>query len=173
MSKTKTFSLGGKALPIDIHTVWVDGDGQQLSVGDGVTRFDFACRGIRFVCRLEQAEGRARLALRGDLGPLPFSAESPAARFGLIRIADAACEALGSAVFRIDGGRLILGSDFDIPVPVTAVGLMSAVTLFLVPLMPYMEIIAIYLRPPLEPCKPGESAVRPEWRKSAVSGRGR
>jgi hypothetical protein len=174
MTKTKTFTLGGKALPVDLHTVWTDDDGQALTVADGIIQFDFGYRDIRFVGRMEQTGGRAHLKLAGDLGPLPFSAESPAARAGLLRIIDAAAADLGDAPFRVIQGRLLLGGDLDIPVPVSATGLVSSVARFLLPTCPYLDLIALYLRPPLATAKPGESAVRPEWRKQKkLSGWGR
>lgn len=168
MSKTKTFTLGGKALPVDLHTVWTDDNGQTLTVGDGTIQFDFGYRDIRFAGRMDQAEGRAHLKLVGDLGPLPFSAESPAARAGLIRIIESATSALGGEAFRVAQGRILLGGDLDIPVPVSATGLVTSVARFLLPTAPYLELIAMYIRPPLAVAKPGESAVRPEWRRRKI-----
>ncbi|TAN70272.1 MAG: hypothetical protein EPN20_05775 [Magnetospirillum sp.] len=173
MSKVKTFTLGGKALPIDLHTVWTDDDGHALTMGDGIIQFDFGYRDVRFVGRLEQAERHAHLKLVGDLGPMPFSAESPAARAGLARIIEAGNADLGTALFRVTLGRVLVGCDIDVPVPVTATGLITSVTRFLLPTLPYLELIAMYIRPPLTAAKPGESAVRPEWRRKKVSGWGR
>ncbi len=172
-AKTKTFTLGGKALPVDLHTVWTDDDGQALTVSDGVIQFDFGYRDIHFAGRLEQAAGQAHLKLVGDLGPMPFSAESPAARAGLARIIEAANADLGAEAFRVTQGRVLLGSDMAVAVPVSATGLVTPVTLFLLPAEPYLELIAMYIRPPLATAKRGESAVRPEWRKKKLSGWGR
>ncbi|MDO8605370.1 MAG: hypothetical protein Q7R40_02430 [Phaeospirillum sp.] len=173
MSKVKTFTLGGKALPVDLHTVWTDDDGKALTVGDGLIQFDFGYRNIRVVGRMEQALGSAHLKLVGDLGPMPFSAESPTARAGLARIIDAANADLGGSLFRVTLGRVLLGSDIDVPVPVTATGLVTSVAGFLLPTLPYLELIAMYIRPPLATSRPGESAVRPEWRRRKVTGSGR
>ncbi|RAU20173.1 hypothetical protein CU669_19770 [Paramagnetospirillum kuznetsovii] len=165
MSKTKSFTLGGKPLPVDLHTVWTDDAGQAPTLGDGAITFDFGVRDIRFVAQLEQMAGDAHVKLVGDLGPMPFSAESPAARMGLARIVEAANEHLGECLFRVTQGRLLLGHDLAIPMPVDATGLVTEITRFLVPTLPYVELVAIYIRPPLAPSRPGESALRPEWRK--------
>lgn len=150
---------------MDIQTVWTDENGQARTVGDGLIKFDFDFRDIRFVGQLNQTEGMARLRLVGDLGPMPYSAESPAARIGLIRIVEAANEHLGRGLFRVTHGRVLIGHDFDIPVPVTATGLICEVSRTLLPALPYMELVSLYIRPPLAPAKPGQSALRPEWSK--------
>ena len=165
MSEAKTFTLGGKKLPVDLHTVWTDDDGQTLTMSDGIVQFDFGYRQIRFAGRLEQTEGKAHLKLVGDLGPMPFSAESTAARAGLARIIEAANAHLGAGLFRVTQGRILLGDDLTIEIPVSATGLMTPVTGFLLSAEPYLELIALYIRPPLAATKRGESAVRPEWRR--------
>ncbi|CAA7612982.1 conserved hypothetical protein [Magnetospirillum sp. SS-4] len=159
------FTLGGKALPIDLHTVWTDDDGRPLSMGDGNVQFDFRFRDVLFAGRIEQSEGRAHLKLVGDMGPMPFSAEAPAARAGLARIVEAANAHLGGAPFRVTQGRILLGGDIEVAVPVTATGLIASVTLFLLPSLDYVDLIALYVRPPLAARRPGDSAVRPEWRR--------
>jgi hypothetical protein len=172
MSKTHPFILGGKPLPLDLHTVWADDDGQPLSVGDGPINFDFRFRDVPFAGCTEESGGRVGLKLVGDVGPLPYTAESPAARTGLVRIVEAANEAIGDA-FRIHQGRVLLGIERGIPAPLTATGLVTAVATFLLPAAPYLELIAIYIRPPLAAARKGESAVRPEWRKARLSARPR
>lgn len=164
MSQTSRFILGGRPLPLDLHTLWVDEHGQPLHVGSGPIQFDFTYRDIRFAGRYEEGDKLARLKLVGDAGPLPFTAESPAARAGLARIVEAANEALGP-VFRIVQGRILLGTELSVPTPVTATSLVGAVAELLLPAAPYLELIALYVRPPLAPHKPGEGSLRPEWRR--------
>lgn len=167
MSKAKSFTLGGKALPLDMDSVLGEADAPPLSLGDGAIAFDFGFRFVRFAGKMEETGGIAHLKLVGDLGPLPFSAESQAARAGLLRIVDAGNGVLGAGRFRVTQGRILLGGDLALPMPVSAVGLVSEVAKFLAPATPYMELIALYIRPPLAPSRPGESAVRPEWRRAA------
>jgi hypothetical protein len=171
MSKSNGFSLGGITLPLDIDAVLEEAEAPPLSLGNGPVAFDFGFRFVRFAARLEQTGHEVRLRLVGDMGPMPFSAESPAARSGLARIVEAGNSVLGNGSFRITQGRILLGGEVGIPSPVSAVGLVSAVTRFLAPAIPYMELIAMYVRPPLAPARPGESAVRPEWRKAKARGR--
>ena len=128
-------------------------------------QFDFSYRHIRFAGRLEQAAAKAHLKLVGDVGPMPFSAESPAARAGLARIIDAANAHLGACLFRVTQGRVLLGTDLEIAVPVSATGLVTPMARFLLPSLPYLELIAMYIRPPLATARRGESSVRPEWRR--------
>lgn len=171
MSKSNAFSLGGMSLPLDIDAVLEGAEAPPLSLGDGPVAFDFGFRFVRFAGRMEQEGTSVQLKLVGDLGPMPFSAESPAARSGLARIVDAGNAVLGGGSFRINQGRILLGGELVVPTPVSAVRLVSAVTRFLAPAIPYMELIAMYVRPPLAPARPGESAVRPEWRKAKPRGR--
>ena len=171
MSKSNVFSLGGMSLPLDIDAVLEEAEAQPLSTGDGPVAFDFGFRFVRFAARLEQTGAVAQLKLVGDMGPMPFSAESPAARSGLAAIVESGNSVLGGGTFRIAQGRILLGGETNVAMPVSAVGLVSAVTRFLAPAIPYMELIAMYIRPPLVPSRPGESAVRPEWRKSKACGR--
>lgn len=171
MSKSNAFSLGGMALPLDIDAVLEEAEAPPLSLGDGPVAFDFGFRFVRFAGRLEQGGSSAQLKLVGDLGPMPFSAESPAARAGLARIVDAGNAVLGLGSFRINQGRILLGGEIAVAAPVSAVRLISAVTRFLAPAIPYMELVAMYVRPPLAPARPGESAVRPEWRRAKPRGR--
>lgn len=171
MSKSNAFSLGGMSLPLDIDAVLEGAEAPPLSLGDGPVAFDFGFRFVRFAGRMEQDGASVQLKLVGDLGPMPFSAESPAARAGLARIVDAGNAVLGGGSFRINQGRILLGGELFVATPVSAVRLVSAVTRFLAPAIPYMELIAMYVRPPLAPARPGESAVRPEWRKAKPRGR--
>ncbi|WP_041041895.1 hypothetical protein [Paramagnetospirillum magnetotacticum] len=166
MSKPNAFSLGGMSMPLDIDAVLEGAEAPPLTLDNGPVAFDFGFRFVRFAARLEQSDSGVQLKLVGDLGPMPFSAESPAARAGLARIVESGNSVLGTGTLRIGQGRILLGGDLRIPAPVSAVGLVSAVACFLAPATPYMELISMYVRPPLAPARIGESAVRPEWRKA-------
>ncbi len=135
-----------------------------LPLKDGLVQFDFNFRSVRIAGRYEEADGGAHLKIVGDVGPMPFSAESPAARAGLARIVEAATSRSGP-LFRIARGRILLGAEQTILPPVTATALVATITRILLPAVPYLDLIALYIRPPLAPAKRGESAVRPEWRR--------
>jgi len=159
MPDSKQIRVGGIALPLDVAAI----EALPINPG-GVMQFDFAYADIPFSARYEEGGDTGRLRLSGDVGPLPFSAESPAARAGLAQIIAAAASALGP-VFRLAQGRIKLGRDLSIPVPATAVGLITAVAGSLIPAKPYLDLMSVYVRPPLEPGKVGIGAVRPEWRR--------
>lgn len=170
MTNQHRFVLGGKPLPLDLHTIVADNDGRPLSVGDGKLLFDFTFRFVRFAGRYDEEAGSAAMKLVGDVGPMPFSAESPAARAGLATIVTRANEALGGPAFKVTQGRIMLGGELKVVPPVTATSLVATVAAFLIPAIPYLELIALYVRPPAAPAKPGEPALRPEWRRRSNAG---
>lgn len=163
MSDPKHIVVGGLCLPMDVEAL------ESLPVNPGgVMKFDFVFRFIRFAARYEETTEGGHVKLVGDVGPLPFTAEAPAARAGLAQIVLEASDVLGPS-FRFTQGRIVLGRDFAIERPVTASKLIGTVATFLVPAIPYLDLIALYIRPPLAPAKPGEPALRPEWRRKALA----
>ncbi|WP_235720778.1 hypothetical protein [Magnetospirillum molischianum] len=160
-----TFGSGGWALPIDPGSVLRDGSGKALPLADGTTQFDFRYRDIRFAARVEVDHGSVTLRVVGDVGPMPYSAESTQARAGLTRICAVANESLVGARLRVAQGRILLGKDITLETPPTATALVSAVVEFILPTRPYLELISVYLRPPLAPARAGETALQPQWRK--------
>lgn len=160
MPEAKILNLGGIPLPLDIDAL------ETLPVAaGGLIQFDFIYRDIRFSARYDQADGM--LALTGDCGPLPYTAESPHARAGLGHIVVDANDVLGQT-FRFGHSRILLAASIPVPPPVTATHVIAATAAILVPAIPYLDLIAVYVRPPLAPAKPGESALRPEWRRRPV-----
>lgn len=155
--------VGGLCLPLDVEAL------ESLPVNPGgVIRFDFSYRNIRFAIRYDELDHGGLVKVVGDTGPMPFSAEAPAARAGLSQIMLAANDHLGPR-FRLAAGRILLGNEITVERPVTATKLIGAVASLLVPATPYLDLIAIYLRPPLEPAKPREPALRPEWRRKPLT----
>ncbi len=160
MPDAKMLTLGGIALPMDIEAM------ETLPMAPGGTiQFDFAYRDVRFAVRYREADGIGTLILAGDLGPLPFTAESPAARAGIGHVVVHANDALGPT-FCFRNNRIEMHVE-GVPVahPVTATNIIAAIAAVLVPATPYLDLIAVYIRPPLAPARPGDSALRPEWRR--------
>lgn len=164
MAEVKKLSLGGFALPLDIESL------ENLPVPPGgIIQFDFSYRDIRFTCRYQEDDGGGggTLRLAGDVGPLPFTAESPAARAGLGQIVIEANDVLGPT-FRFSQGRILLLAGEPVAPPLTATHVVSAAAATLIPAAPYLDLIAVYVRPPLAPARPGESALRAEWRRKPL-----
>lgn len=162
MVAAKKVNLGGITLPLDIDGL------ETLPVSPGgIIQFDFAWRHIRFVCCYQEGEDGGMLRLDGDVGPLPFTAESPAARAGLGQIVAAANDVLGST-FHLSQGRILLAAGEKVQRPLTATHVVAAASSILIPVLPYLDLIAVYIRPPMAPARPGESALRPEWRRRAL-----
>lgn len=159
MAEAKKFTLGGVALPMDIENL----ETLPLSPG-GLIQFDFTWRQIRFTCRYQEGADGGTLRIAGDVGPLPYTAESPAARAGLGHIVVEANDVLGPT-FRFSQGRILMVAGEPVQRPLTATHVVTAAATILLPATPYLDLIAVFVRPPLAPAKPGESALRPEWRR--------
>ena len=169
MSDIKSLSFGGQSLPFDIGAI-VDDDGVCLTLAP--IQFDFSYHGIRFACRSEPSPEGNRLRLVGDAGPMPFTAESPAARAAIQAILDHANATLAPPqVFRCAQGRILVGAERPLPQPITAVALVAALTRVLAPIHPWLALLSEVVRPPLLPAKPGEGALRSGWRRRPVTGR--
>jgi hypothetical protein len=165
MPDSTRLSFGRRSLPLDIDAIV---DDEAMSLAQAPIQFDFAYRGIRFACRCEQQDGGAMLKLVGDAGAMPFSAESSEARMAVQAIVEHANGTLAAApgpAIRLTHGRILLGTERLLPMPITAVSLVAAIARFVVPALPYLTLLAEVVRPPLQPAKPGESALQPGWRR--------
>ncbi len=170
MPAPQRLTFGSRSLPLDIGAI---ADDEAMNLAFAPIQFDFAYRGVRFACRCEQHDGGTLLKLVGDAGALPYTAESPEARAAVQAIVDHANATLPSApgpALRLTRGRILLGTERELPSPLTAVSLVAAVARCLVPAQPYLALLAEVVRPPLQPAKRGESALQPEWRRRVKGG---
>jgi hypothetical protein len=158
MPDPKHIAIGGICLPLDVEAL----EGLPVDPG-GVIQFTFIYADICFAARYEAGDEAGRLKVVGDVGPLPFSAESPQARAGLMQIVTAATDHLGPVLHRLHG-RISLIHESRVEHPVTAISLISAIARIVLPARPYLDLISVYVRPPMEPARPGLSPVRQEWR---------
>ncbi|HVI50997.1 MAG TPA: hypothetical protein VM661_07295 [Candidatus Sulfotelmatobacter sp.] len=169
MEKTQySLILGDTKMPIDIHHLGVeDGDHEAGTKRDNF-RFTFVWRMLKFQAAYHE-QGGAEMDLSAEIGPFPFSAESPQARVDLKAIIAAANSQLGP-VFQERQGRIVLIRRLPVILPVTAVGLITAVTGFLLKIAPYLDCIATVMATPLEVAK-GAPRLRPNYRRRpAVKG---
>ncbi|MTJ84020.1 MAG: hypothetical protein F8N37_23790 [Telmatospirillum sp.] len=133
--------LGELRLPLD------DADASQaMASRDFQFRFVYQRIPFSVTCRDADATEGALLHVTGDVGVMPFSAESVTARSGLKTVIEAANRHLGDR-FAITAGRIRVAAGLPVPRPVTAVGIVSALTLFLLPVRPYLETIAVFQVP--------------------------
>jgi len=162
ISPPKHVIVGGFCLPLDIESL------EALPVDPGgVFKFDFTFHNIRFAIRYEEGHEHGSLLIVGDVGPMPYTAESPVARAGLDQIFRAANQVV-KPQFKVAQGRIALGTELTIDRPVTATKLIAAVAATLIPCTAYLDLVATYVRPPMAPAKRGEPALRPEWRRKAL-----
>lgn len=145
-------------LPLDL-CAFPQRDGQERVP---TLNFTFSYHGILFKSRYEAVDGGARLSLEAVLGPVPFSAESPAGRPALLAIAAAADHHLDGAL-RIRAGQIVIEREETVVPPLSAVSLVEAIVRSLVPVKPYLDLVATYVAPPGE--KQAGGAVRPMWRR--------
>lgn len=155
-------------MPQHIHLLSDLGDEDSGAISrrlqQGPIKFDFVYHAIPIAVMLEEVPPMARLKLVGDVGPMPYTAESAAARVNVQAILDAANHALGP-VFRVTAdNRILLGGERALAAPVTAVTLIEAVVQILRSLEGYLECIAVFLRPPATGGRNRLGAVLPAWR---------
>ena len=165
--KQRSLILGDYKMPIDIHHLGVEDNGHEAGTARKQFRFSYQWRHLKFQVAYHEAEG-AKLDLTADLGPFPFSAESPQARVDLEAILNEANSALG-LVFQLRQGHIHLIRQLPVQLPVTAVGLVTTLTSFLVRLPPYLDCISMVMASPLEVSQ-GAIRLRPAYRRKPVKG---
>ncbi len=172
MTSTRFLSIGGQALPLVPPSAGIDA--AEKGVADiemtlSPITFDFVYRDIRMRGRCVPGERDATLRVVGDIGPLPFTAESPDGRSALWTIIEDANllfeDPAAAGPFRVTDGRVMLVMERPLTLPVSAVGLVAGIAALLIPIRPYLDLMAEIIRPPLQPVRPGESPLRPEWRR--------
>lgn len=135
--------VGNQRLPLDIHAVGLDAGGHLIEAERRDFSFRFTYRRILLSVRFRSGEAPI-VEIQGQLGSLPFSAESAVLRGQLMAIIRSANEHLGGG-FQIARGRIRLSGSIEVAAPVTAVGLVGAIARFLLPRKPYLEIIDVCL----------------------------
>jgi hypothetical protein len=134
--------LGEYGIPLDIARTALDENGSQLAVGRRDVNFHFRYRDLSIAAHLFNDGATSHLALSAWLGRFPFSAESAAQRQALSTIIRGANDDFGP-ILSLAQGKIALSVQLPLSVPVTAVGLVTGMTQFLLRLKPYLDLMAM------------------------------
>jgi hypothetical protein len=119
--------------------------------------FGFTYAGIAFEARADRAEA-PRLAIRGQVGTLPFSAEGVQRRTDLKSIISASQE-LATCRLTLDQRQEIwLDADIEVETPMTPTALLAAAAALIARCKPWLDMLRFYLISP--------SAAAPSWQKA-------
>lgn len=134
--------LGQQRLPLPLNTYSVDSGGNILKTERDRLSFSFAFLGTRFEATAALGSAhKLNLELAGDLGPLPFSVESRMARSAVLDMV--AAGEFGFGRFAIAKNQMIrVEGSVPIEQPLTPVGLLTALTAFLLDLKPHLDSFA-------------------------------
>lgn len=146
--KSAVRQVGGTSLPLEVGTVALGEDGHIHCAGeDRPLSFRFSACGIPFEADI--ADRNAPLRLRANLGKLPYSAESPAAR----RLVRDVLAATG----RLRRGHILLTPEHDLllegeltpPSPRTPASVVATATALVLGFQPYLDLLgeALAARP--------------------------
>lgn len=132
--------------PFELGPFRVDEAGAlALARPDSLPRFHLAWRGVRVDACIEAGGGQAMLRLEALPGRVPSTAAGSAAGrdavFDTLRAIPAALPA-GWRMFLLVDHRVVLQSRRALSLPTTACGLLVEVTMFLLALGPYLDLLA-------------------------------
>lgn len=133
--------LTGQAVPFPLKALAVDASGRIARRDHGEVVFSFAVVGTEFRACARSGASRVQVAVEADLARLPFSAESPAARRDLQRLAAETRLAHGRLVL-VDQRQLSLSTRVDVPAPATPVDVIAGLVAMVLELRPYLTRIA-------------------------------
>lgn len=137
-----SLSIGEMQLPLDITSVVHAQSGQLGSDARPEFSFRFRWRETAFTVRCRSGRDQSEARISATLGVMPFSAESVQRRQFLTQILEGAVAHFGPIV-TLSQGRILLDAELALPAPITAVGLVTGLTRFLVPLKPYLGLMAM------------------------------
>ncbi|MBI3711250.1 MAG: hypothetical protein HY246_26710 [Proteobacteria bacterium] len=133
--------LAQQPVPVPVNAVHVDSSGQMTSSLTNRMAFTFVFAGALFDVAAETVGSAIRLALRADLGPLPYSAEHVAARHALIRL----LAEHGHQLALSDAQTIQVHAALDVAQPATPVTILTEITAFLLAVKPNLVRVADHL----------------------------
>jgi hypothetical protein len=137
-----SLSIGEMQLPLDITSIVHAEAGQLGTDARPEFNFRFRWRDTAFAVRCQSNRQSAHARVTATLGVLPFSAESVQRRQFLTQILNGATEHFGPIV-SLSQGHILLDAELELPAPITAVGLITGLTTFLLPLKPYLGLMTM------------------------------
>lgn len=102
--------------------------------------FRFVWQQMGCVARVDKTDKGLRLRLVGDLGPVPFSAESPDTRDRLLELARWSTRSAGCRFTVSPRRHLNLLGELPVTEPLTGAAILSAAVHFLVDARPYVTL---------------------------------
>ena len=136
-------SIGSLEVPLELDRVRLFGRGgrQQLS-------FRFAFLEVPFACIAERQDGRPTLALSGDFGALPYTAEDPERRRTVQAVLAAARRRSGLRWAVTPRQQIEVKGDIALDLPLTPLALVVGTVTLLLRAKPYLELLLESLTAP-------------------------
>jgi len=121
--------------------------------------FGFTYAGIAFEARADRAE-QPRLAIRGQVGTMPFSAEGVQRRTDLRSIITASQDSASCRLTLDARHEIWLDADIEVETPVTPTSLIAATAAAIARCKPWLDMLRFYL------VSPRAASSQTEWRHS-------
>jgi hypothetical protein len=128
--------------PFETHSIWFGPDGMpsRRDLSSPVT-FTFECCGFTFVARAGRQAGSAWLEIEAELGTLPFTAQSRAARGTAIAVLIAS-KLTDHRYFGVGPDqRIKLSGELPLDPPLTPAVIQTGVTQFVIAVRPIVELL--------------------------------
>jgi hypothetical protein len=136
--------LTGQPVPFPLKALAIDASGRIARREHGEVVFSFAVVGTEFRACARSGTDGVQLAIEADLAKLPFSAESPATRRELQRLASESRLTHGRLLL-VEQRQLSLSTRVDVPAPATPVDVIAGLDAMVLELRPYLTRIAALL----------------------------
>lgn len=138
-------SLGRFELPLELDRIHLFGRGTKEQLC-----FRFAFREVPFSCTAERQGGRPTLALTGDFGALPYSAEGPERRRRVQTVIAAAQSCSGLRWTVTPQRQIEVSGDIALDLPLTPTALVAGTVTLLLRVRPYLDLLLEALTAPAQ-----------------------
>lgn len=134
-------SLGRHEPPLEIDRFGGSPGGTTPASASGEVRFRFCFHEVPFEARTIRRDGRPLLLLTGDLGPLPFTIESPARRRRLRKVMAAAQRGSGLVWDVTQEQRIRVTGETDLGASLTPTAMIAGAATLLLACRPYLDLL--------------------------------